>query len=215
MVSSTSGTSEPLWGVWGGGADQVWAVGGNTPPIPPGGSSYGIILLWDGSAWSTVYAGRTQLSAVWGSGSKDVWAVGAICDSADLPASDEVLHWDGIAWEEMSVAVQGWPRGIWGSGAEHVRMVTDLGPVHWDGAAWLAVIDTAHLLGVWGASPDDVWSVGYDNQDRSVILHWDGTTWSSVPMETSSLSSSLNGVWGSGADEVWAVGSSGMILRWP
>ncbi len=55
-----------LFGVWGSGPSDVWAVGWG-----------GTILRWDGRAWARVSSGATvDLLGVWGSGPSDVWAVG-------------------------------------------------------------------------------------------------------------------------------------------
>jgi trimeric autotransporter adhesin len=62
-----SGTKASLAGVWGSGANDVWAVGAG-----------GTLLHWDGAAWSATRSGATRdLNAIWGSGPHDVWIVGA------------------------------------------------------------------------------------------------------------------------------------------
>lgn len=61
---------------------------------------------------------------------------------------------------------------------------------------------TQDLRGIWGSSPSDVWAVGY-----ATILHYNGTSWSSVPSPVSGRSQLLFGVWGSSASDVWAVGA--------
>jgi hypothetical protein len=57
---------------------------------------------------------------------------------------------------------------------------------------------------IWGTSARDLWAVG-----RSMILHYDGTTWS---WESSANQREMAGVWAS-KEEVIAVGSSGTIMR--
>jgi len=42
------------------------------------------------------------------------------------------------------------------------------------------------------------------------ILHYDGTTWSTM---TSGTGWNLSGVWGTSSGDVYAVGSYGIILR--
>jgi hypothetical protein len=60
------------------------------------------------------------------------------------------------------------------------------------------------LVDVWGTSPTDVFTVGQsDNTFESVILHYDGTGWSSQLDRRDIV---LNGVWGSSATDVYAVG---------
>lgn len=55
-----------LFGVWGSGSSDVWAVGLG-----------GTILHWNGSAWARLMSvTSSDLYGVWGSGTSDVWAVG-------------------------------------------------------------------------------------------------------------------------------------------
>jgi hypothetical protein len=55
-----------LYGAWGSGPSDIWAVGDG-----------GATQHWNGSAWTSVASGTTRsLRGVWGSGPDDVWAVG-------------------------------------------------------------------------------------------------------------------------------------------
>jgi hypothetical protein len=54
---------------------------------------------------------------------------------------------------------------------------------------------------------DSVWVLG----SGGVVLHWNGTSFRTVPTGTSAL---LADLWGSSAHDVWAVGSGGTILHW-
>jgi len=64
-----------------------------------------------------------------------------------------------------------------------------------------------HLRGVWGRSGSDVFAVG----DDGTILHYNGTSWSSMDSGTSEH---LNGVWGHSGSDVFAVGNGGAILHY-
>jgi hypothetical protein len=64
------------------------------------------------------------------------------------------------------------------------------------------------LDGVWGSSGSDVFAVGEDG----TILHYDGSSWSSMSSGTGEW---LYGVWGSSGSDVFAVGDSGTILHSP
>ena len=66
---------------------------------------------------------------------------------------------------------------------------------------------TATLLGVWGASPSDLFGVG----SGGAIVHSDGSTWS--PM-TSGSTNALYAAWGTAHGDVFAVGVSGTILHY-
>jgi hypothetical protein len=68
-----------LTSVWGFCAADVWAVGVETPPGAAGvDQQVGIVLHWDGSAWSRVNIGipARGLSAVSGVSTDDLWAGG-------------------------------------------------------------------------------------------------------------------------------------------
>src|SRR5580704_2485482 len=131
--------------------------------------------------------------AVWGSGPSDVWAVGGA--SLFVPVPTALLHWNGCVWSPVA------------SGTSAV------------------------LNAVWGSAPNDVWAVGGGsasgptdgNFGPSVILHWNGSVWSSASWSPPPGDSTvLQGVWGSGPDDVWAVGSASLdpaahqtaVLHW-
>ena len=63
------------------------------------------------------------------------------------------------------------------------------------------------LTGVWGSSGSDVFAVGW----AGTILHYDGTSWSSMESETTSR---LEGVCGSSGSDVFAVGYDGTIFHY-
>jgi photosystem II stability/assembly factor-like uncharacterized protein len=63
------------------------------------------------------------------------------------------------------------------------------------------------LYGVWGSSGGDVFTVG----DAGTILHYDGSTWSTM---SSGTTERLYGVWGSSGSDVFVVGDYGTILHY-
>ena len=84
--SVSSGTTETgqIFKVWGADASHVYAVGDR-----------GIVLAFDGNAWSQVpRATSGQLVTDCGSAANDVWAVGGMQNAA-------VLHYDGSQWTPL------------------------------------------------------------------------------------------------------------------
>src|SRR5436190_4900388 len=87
---------------------------------------------------------------------------------------------------------------------------------HWDGTEWQVVaspnIQAAnhYLYGVTAVAPNDAWGVGlYEPQgggNRTLILHWDGISWSIVPSPSPATYSGLYAVAAASATDVWAVG---------
>lgn len=68
----------------------------------------------------------------------------------------------------------------------------------------------AALLGVWGTSADDVWTVGADAGDGPYVLHFDGDTWT---RKASGQRGTLWWVWGN-ATRLWMAGEAGLVLRY-
>ncbi len=107
---------------------------------------------------------------------------------------------------------------------------------HWDGRSWHIVpspnasfphVSASHLTGVDALAVNDVWAVGYGEDfssltSRTLILHWDGMRWSTVPSPNpggTNQPNQLSAIDGVTATDVWAVGAAGfpetaLILHW-
>jgi hypothetical protein len=221
-------TSDPtayLYNVWGSSGSDVFAVGTYST------SGDGIISHYNGSTWSTCTIPSICFTpvGVWGSSGSDVFAVGA-CPEGGCPV---ILHFDGISWDVEGITILdvfGWPctypclsglNNIWGSSSTDV-FVTGSGMIkplhdlkfsfvyHYDGTQWSQQFVTSSitpLTGIWGSSGTDVFAVG----SRGTILHYNGSTWSSMSSGTTAY---LNNVWGSSGSDVFAVGDGGTILHY-
>ena len=175
-----------LYGVWGSGPEDVYAVGLN-----------GTIVYYDGVSWVVQTSGTTQnLFDIWGSSATDVYAVG-----------DVLLRSDGKGWAVQESGTSRRLNAVWGSGPADVYAVGDGGTIlHNDGSGWTLQSSGTekNLNGVWGSGPSDVYAVG----DDGTILHKSGMDWVS---QVSDITAQLNDVWGSGPNDVYTVGSSGTI----
>jgi hypothetical protein len=127
------------------------------------------------------------LYGLWGSGSNDVFAVG----SSPLGAQGYdgvILHYDGSAWTTMAGP---------GVGTQN-------------GSVQVA------FFSVWGASSSDVFAVGEAGSDfnRALIAHYNGASWSEMPLEAGD-DRVLMDVSGSSGQDVYAVGffDAGASLR--
>ncbi|MCZ4119917.1 hypothetical protein [Streptomyces sp. H39-S7] len=85
---------------------------------------------------------------------------------------------------------------------------------HWDGHAWHRVALPEQYAN-WGlnaisaSGPKDVWAVGsgYGDDDRPVVLHYDGRSWTALPTPPyGGLYGEFNDVAANGPHDVWAVG---------
>jgi hypothetical protein len=197
-----SGTEKTLQGVWGSGPADIFAVG-----------SKGLILHYDGKAWSPMASGTDlYLGGIWGSGPTNVYVAGVW-----NPSKRVMLRYDGKAWSKVpglagSVAAS----AIWGSGPDDIFAVGQGGAIlHFDGEGWSTQSSgtTDPLFAVWGRGPKDVWAAGA----KGTLLRYDGKTWSKETAATQWIS----GLWGHGADLFTAaenvmacIGASTCSMEW-
>jgi hypothetical protein len=212
-----------LYGVWGRGASDVFAVGERGTILHYNGTQWsamtsgtqvtlrdvqgytdifavgdsGTILRYDGWTWNPMSSGTTRtLHSVWSWGS-EVVAVGD---------SGTILLYDGIAWGPMTSPTTVTLRDVCGQYA-----VGDGGTVlHFSGSTWGTVSSgtTTRLRGVLDEASisyfSDVFAVG----DKGTIRHYDGSRWDGMPSGTQEV---LHGVSGGGGTAV-AVGRGGTAL---
>ncbi len=188
-----------LYGAWGSAPNDVWFVG-----------AAGVILHWDGSAFTAPDSKTgSELRGVWGSSKTDVWAVGK---ANWVPTDATILHFDGSAWSVAQTikdadlyAVSGTsPNDVWAVGGKGLAL-------HFDGQAWTPMptpITQEDLDGVWASAPNDAWAVGTSTPlpYASTLLRWNGSTWSKVP-SPNAKGPSFAGVRGASASDVWFAGS--------
>jgi hypothetical protein len=182
-----SGEGMDLRDVWGTGDDDVWAVGQR-------------VVHGDSAGWRGTAESPHLLRAVHGAGPRDVWAVGD---------GGLALHFDGGCWRPTPVPLSFGNAldltGVWaaapnsvfaaGTGRQPDHSVVAV-YLHWDGAGWSRLHERATSSArVRGTSPDDVWFGP---------LHFDGTTFSWVPLPTATIAPKARGdvlVFGGG--HVW------------
>src|SRR5215472_4381390 len=175
------GRSNTLDGVAIESACDAWAVGFQM------GSGIDATLTehWDGSAWTVVpspaVGSSSQLRSVRGTSASDVWAVGSYFDDTANMRKTLILHWDGRAWTQVTSPSPG--------GTDN------------------------ELFGVRAVSGTDAWAVGYDvttgSTDKTLILHWDGNTWTQVTSPSPGTNGTvLEAVSATSSTDAWAVGSS-------
>jgi hypothetical protein len=196
-----------------------------------------LIEHWNGSSWKQMPSpnpgGTSQNNVLLGVAAvsrTDVWAVGDYSISGTVRTLVE--HWDGTAWKQVpspNVSSENILTGVAAVSATDAWAVgeyfnsADLGQTfieHWDGTTWKRVpspnpggsSNGNFLFGVAAVSSASVWAVGgYVTGTafvhKTLILHWNGTTWTQVPSPNpSSTSNLLNGVSVSSAADAWAVG---------
>ncbi len=147
----------------------------------------------------------TAFAGVWGSADGVVFAVGQH-DAYVYQDASSTPHFPGHVfnrWQRVPTGSRLATTAIWGSSARDVFVVgsNDVQGtiVHFDGDRWTTQLDPAPggLVSVWGSSGSDVYAVG----PRGVVLHYDGSTWTSLPRLHGGRS-----VWGSSGHDVYVVG---------
>jgi hypothetical protein len=190
--------------VWAGAPDDAFAVG------------FEGISHWDGTTWASVWTpvnGGAWLDAVWGSGARDVFAVGG----AGL-----VVHWDGTAWSTSTAGSESCSVGSMGKagsgGGAGSGGSTGSGAATGSGGAGGSTGSPSpqlcDLVSVWGSGASDVFTVNrpLSDQGQSELVHWDGTTWSTLSMSPHPVN--VNELWASGPNDVYLVGGEGSIYHW-
>ena len=208
-------------------ADDAWIVG-YSEDYNYIGYNTPLALHWDGRSWQVVPLPLNELSRLFGiegTSSTDLWAVGdAGCSDYTycIQVGSLVLHWDGTRWNRMSDTPAGSMRAIVSINPGSIWTGGDLGIPwleHYTGG-WTEAPDTLTgessniLNGVAAVAADDIWAVGsYDRarytQDtvlRTLIQHWDGTNWSTIPSPNPPYESALRSVFALSSNDVWAVG---------
>jgi hypothetical protein len=114
---------------------------------------------------------------------------------------------DGKHFDDIRPGATG---AIWGSSKDDIFIVGNGGKIHhYDGTKFTDMVSgtTKNLRAVWGTSHNDVWTTGYNSAtDESVLLHFDGTSWTEDEFSTT------NKVKLYGIGDVWATDSSGHRL---
>jgi hypothetical protein len=208
-----STTANFLLGVDARTATDAWVSGNHFDDF---GVSKTLIQHWNGTAWSVVPSpnvGTTSnyLTRISASAANDAWAVGYYTDGSqvDHPLT---LHWDGTAWSVI-------PSPELAGSSNHLNNVVALAPndawavggtqdtrnlsLHWDGTAWSVAPNataTSFLYGFTGITArasNDVWAV-----IGTLAEHWNGTSWTQVPVP----GGALTGVAAGPGGDVWAAG---------
>jgi hypothetical protein len=191
---------------------DLWVVG---QYAPRSFSAVTVLAHFDGTAWHNVpfpdgtpaaLRAITGISVAGG----HAFVVGNL--QPEQPILDE---WNGTAWQRQPLPPQ-CPGRFSGSGANiafcNFFAVRAFSPTdawasgngawagvmrpllfHWNGSAWSLVqpgVDTGlqvQLTAIVGTSPDDIWAVGNRvDKAATLVLHFNGATWSRVPWTSAS-----------------------------
>jgi len=217
---------------------DVWAVGqanGSLLTENWNGAKWSSVALPKGPC--STFEADCVLTGISGDATNDVIATGngEIAESSGWVVIPLAFHWNGSAWAAMNVPsgvpdgamehVQAFsPTDAWAVGVAFSGSTETVSAVHWNGTIWTEVptsFSTTKALtinAISGSSASDIWVVGetetggyHDRKFTSVILHYDGFTWSNATVPDHS---GLLDVDALSPTDAWAVAADGSILNW-
>ena len=127
---------------------------------------------------------RDSLNGIGATSATNAWAVGF--SSNGTADQTLILHWTGAGWKQVASPDQGGPG------------------------------NDNFLNGVAATSAGNAWAVGSAANgvmDLTLILRWNGTSWTQVASPNPGSSNDLNGVAASSPSNAWAVGSFDGAIR--
>jgi hypothetical protein len=230
----------PLNGIASISATNVWAVGqdSGTPLVDHwNGSSWSKSALPSGPC--SVFENDCVLTGVSGDSASDVITVGngVLATTSGWVATALAFRWNGTAWRQLPVPsslpydamehVQAfspsnaWAVGVGSSATSDAQVAT---AVNWNGTTWTQVatpVSTTNNLSInaiSGTSPSDIWVVGqtvtpgyHNRQFTSVIMHYNGSTWTQVAAPDNSGLLDVDAV---SPTDAWAIAADGAVLNW-
>jgi hypothetical protein len=161
--------------------DDVWAVGSSDEQPEDTAPPAGVVLHFDGGAWSVVPSPAAPAGV-----------------ASDL---DDV---------DMRISGDGWAVGRLGKGGQTQPLVLHWRAGAWTSAA-LPDLPGVALTSVSVTAADDVWAAGTatdaSGATTAAVLHFDGVSWTRVDVPAP-FGSSLTSIAATSAGDVWAGGST-------
>lgn len=191
-IPMQSDTSVTLYGIWGSAPDDLFAVGEN-----------GTIIHFDGSTWSTMESGTAAtLHDIFGLSPNRVYAVGD---------AGTVLHYDGNTWSRIASSISIDLECLWAASVEDVFVGGEDGTLlRYNGSDW-SLMDSGtsfNINDLWGINADDVWATA---DDKGLVLHFDGSAWTSAIIPDAKDAWSI---WGLPGGSVFVGDVAGGLFRY-
>lgn len=186
------------------------------------GGDGGVILRWNGEAWSQMETPTSKtIFAIHGTSATDIWAVGGDAYQENIAERCLTMHYDGTQWSlvpppdflgytyvlESVYAVA--PNDVWATNTGGPSLV------HWDGTSWtfdlLSLPVEGHFYNLTAVGPNHIFASGTHGQ----IIHRDNGVWKlEQKMETGSFSTNLvQRIEALDLDNIWAGAAWGQIYK--
>lgn len=232
VVKSPSPPSSVLTGLEVVSGRNMWAVGVRDFT----GAGRPLIEHWNGKKWAVVASpgpAGSSLRELDALSATNIWAVGAVLKNGT--GRTLIEHWNGKSWKVVPSPNRGttpnlltavdaiasdkvWAVGyIQGADDSFTSLIE-----HWNGTSWRIVASPTagafqnFLEGISSVSANDVWAVGNSAAQseppvayKTMVLHWNGSSWTVVPSPSPAPDSGYNTLGGVAAlpsGQVWAVG---------
>jgi hypothetical protein len=177
--------------------DDIWAVGSSGLSSAQASP---FVAHFNGANWKSVPSATlapgasAAFNGVVALAPNNVWAVGSITDVMSGPASTLIEHYDGSEWSVVPSPSAGQNQ-------------------------------SNDLFGITAVSPTDIWAFGHyavssdgtegtgpslQGVQKTLLLHWDGTSWTLVPSPSPEAGGILNDTLDAGVttgQNVWIVGT--------
>jgi hypothetical protein len=187
-----AGGGAQLNGVSDTSASNAWAVGAFLSEQGTPGA--GFVLHWNGSSWTQVPSAPASAGnpiAVVATATDYAWLLGAVTglwnghDWTTVPIPLLKTLPDGRGGDVSALAVSGHIAWVAGQYCTTTTMCENgfLLPMllRWTGDAWKLTPPPGNSIVIFGlamTSPTNAWAVGNEGPLTTVILHWNGSTWS-------------------------------------
>ncbi|MDO0932837.1 hypothetical protein QQY66_14445 [Streptomyces sp. DG2A-72] len=204
-LAGTLSDNSALSDIASAGPNAAWAVGSQ---YVDGIGSQGVILRWNGRTWQQQSTPGVPGTGVWYAvdavSAHDVWAYGWGQDGETL------AHYDGKRWTQMPLpAEKGYGFAKLAAVPGKVWLVSDTAINSYAHGVWQSTpLPTGvHISAIEARTAHDAWAVGqfaYAGQPgRSVLLHWDGRSWTDTAPAGSDLT--ITSVYQESARSVWVT----------
>jgi hypothetical protein len=201
------------------------------------GSSHGVVLRYDGTAWRSVartgLPGTEVLHGVYTVSTTDTWAVGDARGGGFTATDTLAAHWNGSAWIREptpdgnpasintlnGVTVAGstvWAVGTYvdpNNAGNRRKLILQRSGGSWHASAAPSVGTYETLAAVAATGSTDVWAVGSATRDiqssplAPLVLRWNGAAWASTTIPAP-VRTTLSGIDARTPSDVWVVGST-------
>jgi hypothetical protein len=181
-----SGLSSEIFAASAVSASSVWAV------TEVGGD----ILHWNGSAWSVsddvpgtdlLFTGITAVS------NSDVWAFGF----SSVGPGNGTWHYNGHTWTQVTGSAVGLveasavsAKNIWAIGSSSEGPAGGL-LENYNGTSWTpataSVLSGLQFAGILALSSSNVWAMAENSSGEALLVHFNGSEWTSVTVPYSGI----------------------------